>query len=105
MKELLALTEPRGIHLVEDCAQAIGAAYSGKPVGAFGRLGCFSFYPTKNLGACGDGGMVVGDDEALAEKLRMLRAHGARTTGFHGYRIHGARRPVVQEHERDVRGG
>ena len=88
MKELLALTEQRGIQMVEDCAQAIGAAYSGKPVGAFGRLGCFSFYPTKNLGACGDGGMVVGDDEALAEKLRMLRAHGARrrySHDLHGY--------------------
>jgi dTDP-4-amino-4,6-dideoxygalactose transaminase len=66
LRELLALAEPRGIHIVEDCAQAIGATYRGRPVGGLGRLGCFSFYPTKNLGADGDGGMVVTNDEALA---------------------------------------
>src|SRR5262245_47655579 len=73
MKELMALAAPQAIHIVEDCAQAIGATCQGNPVGSFGRLGCFSFYPTKNLGADGDGGMVVTSDEGLAGKLRMLR--------------------------------
>jgi hypothetical protein len=88
MKELMALAGPRGIHVVEDCAQAIGAACDGHPVGSFGRLGCFSFYPTKNLGADGDGGMVVTTDETLEGKLRMLRVHGIERRylhDMHGY--------------------
>jgi dTDP-4-amino-4,6-dideoxygalactose transaminase len=87
MKELRALAEPRGLALVEDCAQAIGAKYHGQPVGGFGRLACFSFYPTKNLGAAGDGGMVVTNDEPLAKKLRMLRVHGVERRYFHD--LHG----------------
>src|SRR2546425_4543536 len=87
MKELMALAAPRAIHVVEDCAQAIGAACHGKPVGSFGRLGCFSFYPTKNLGADGDGGMVVTNDDALSAKLRMLRVHGIERRYFHD--LHG----------------
>jgi dTDP-4-amino-4,6-dideoxygalactose transaminase len=83
MKELMALAGPRGIHVVEDCAQAIAAACHGSPVGSLGRVGCFSFYPTKNLGAAGDGGMVVTNDEALAGKLRMLRVHGIERRYFH----------------------
>ena len=88
LRELLALAKPRGIQIVEDCAQAIGATYQGCPVGGLGRLGCFSFYPTKNLGADGDGGMVVTNDEALAKKLRMLRVHGIERRyrhDLHGY--------------------
>jgi dTDP-4-amino-4,6-dideoxygalactose transaminase len=76
MAELQPLAQKHGLALVEDCAQAIGAACGGKPVGQFGRLGCFSFYPTKNLGAAGDGGMVVTSEESLARKLRTLRVHG-----------------------------
>lgn len=87
LKELFALTQPRGIHVVEDCAQAIGATHEGKPVGGHGQIGCFSFYPTKNLGANGDGGMVVTDDEALAKKLRMLRVHGIERRYYHD--LHG----------------
>ena len=87
MKELMALAGPRGIHVVEDCAQAIGATCHGNPVGSFGQLACFSFYPTKNLGAAGDGGMVVTNDETLAGKLRMLRAHGIERRYFHD--LHG----------------
>ncbi len=87
LKEIFALTQPRGIHVVEDCAQAIGATCESKPVGGHGRLGCFSFYPTKNLGANGDGGMVVTDDEALAKKLRMLRVHGIERRYYHD--LHG----------------
>jgi dTDP-4-amino-4,6-dideoxygalactose transaminase len=64
--------------LVEDCAQAIGADYEGVRAGAWGELGCFSFYPTKNLGAYGDAGLVTTNDAALAARLRMLRHHGSR---------------------------
>jgi hypothetical protein len=81
------LAQKHGLALVEDCAQAIGAACGGKPVGQFGRLGCFSFYPTKNLGAAGDGGMVVTSEESLARKLRMLRVHGMARRYFH--ELHG----------------
>ena len=87
LDELFALAKPRSIHLVEDCAQAIGATYKGKPVGSHGALGCFSFYPTKNLGADGDGGMVVTNDETLAKKLKMLRVHGIERRYFHD--LHG----------------
>ena len=87
LRELSALAAPRGLHLVEDCAQAIGATYHGQPVGGLGRIGCFSFYPTKNLGADGDGGMIVTSDEALAKKLRMLRVHGIERRYFHD--LHG----------------
>lgn len=87
LRELLALAQPRGIPLVEDTAQAIGATYFGESAGSLGRIGCFSFYPTKNLGADGDGGLVVTQDEALAKKLRMLRVHGIEQRYFHD--LHG----------------
>lgn len=87
LNEILALANSRGIAIIEDCAQAIGAKYYGQSVGSFGRLGCFSFYPTKNLGADGDGGMVVTNDEVLAKKLRMLRVHGIEKRYYHD--LHG----------------
>jgi len=87
LNELRALATPRGANIIEDCAQAIGATCQGQPVGQSGRLGCFSFYPTKNLGADGDGGMVVTDAETLATKLRMLRVHGTQRRYFHD--LHG----------------
>ena len=87
LKELMAMAESNGIQIVEDCAQAVGATYEGKPLGGFGRMGCFSFYPTKNLGADGDGGMIVTNDEALTKKLRMLRVHGIERRYFHD--LHG----------------
>jgi dTDP-4-amino-4,6-dideoxygalactose transaminase len=79
--ELSALTEIARIHglrLVEDCAQSHGALYRGRAVGSFGDIACFSFYPTKNLGALGDGGMVVTNDPALAAALREIREYGWR---------------------------
>jgi dTDP-4-amino-4,6-dideoxygalactose transaminase len=77
--ELSALTEIARIHglrLIEDCAQSHGALYRGRAVGSFGDIACFSFYPTKNLGALGDGGMVVTNDPALAAALREIREYG-----------------------------
>jgi len=83
MAALRALTWDHGLHLVEDAAQAIGAAYHGVKAGACGDAGCFSFFPTKNLGAAGDGGMVVTDDPATADRVRLLRGHGAQPKYFH----------------------
>jgi dTDP-4-amino-4,6-dideoxygalactose transaminase len=76
MAPILAFAEQHALPVVEDCAQAHGATYRGWAAGSMGACGCFSFYPTKNLGALGDGGMVVTDDAALAEKLRRLRQYG-----------------------------
>lgn len=87
LDELLALAAPRAIAVVEDCAQAIGATYRGRPVGSFGQMGCFSFYPTKNLGGCGDGGLIVTNDPEPDRKLRLLRVHGVERR-YH-YRLHG----------------
>jgi dTDP-4-amino-4,6-dideoxygalactose transaminase len=72
---LRELSRRHGIPIVEDCAQAHGARYEGRPAGTFGLCGCFSFYPGKNLGALGEGGAVVTDDDRLASRLRALRDH------------------------------
>lgn len=73
---LAELCDRLGLVLVEDCAQALGARYGARQVGTFGRVGCFSFYPTKTLGAFGDGGACVSDDAAVLERLRLLRQYG-----------------------------
>src|SRR3989304_67444 len=78
MDPLVAIARRRGLAVVEDAAQAIGAAYAGRPVGSFGDLTCLSFYPTKNLGACGAAGMAGTDREERAERVRRLRDHGSR---------------------------
>jgi dTDP-3-amino-3,4,6-trideoxy-alpha-D-glucose transaminase len=75
---ILTLAQEAGVHVVEDACQAHGARYRGRRVGSLGVLGCFSFYPTKNLGAWGDGGAVVTSVPELADKVRLLRAHGER---------------------------
>lgn len=76
MDELMELASKRSLFVVEDACQAHGATYKKKKVGSFGICGCFSFYPTKDLGAYGDGGMVVTNDREVAERLRMLRNYG-----------------------------
>jgi len=75
---ILELAHEAGVHVVEDACQAHGAVYRGRRVGSLGVFGCFSFYPTKNLGAWGDGGAVVTSVPELAERVRLLRAHGER---------------------------
>ncbi|MBC8333341.1 MAG: DegT/DnrJ/EryC1/StrS family aminotransferase [Anaerolineae bacterium] len=76
MDAINAIAEEHGLKVIEDNAQAFGAEYKGRKTGALGDVGCLSFFPSKNLGGYGDGGMLVTDDPALADKLRMLRTHG-----------------------------
>lgn len=97
MDEIMALAHEFNLYVIEDAAQAIGAEYrcllqraadhgrrsTARQAGAIGHLGCFSFFPTKNLGAYGDGGMVVTDDDELAERVRMLRVHGSKPKYYH----------------------
>lgn len=83
MKTLRELADSSGVSIVEDAAQAIGAIYAGQRAGSLGTVGCFSFYPTKNLGGFGDGGMMTTSDDALADRLRLLRTHGMRPRYHH----------------------
>jgi dTDP-4-amino-4,6-dideoxygalactose transaminase len=76
MAALTTLARAHGLFVLEDAAQAVAAEVDGRPVGAWGDVTCLSFYPTKNLGACGDGGMVLTDRDDLADRLRRLRHHG-----------------------------
>lgn len=76
MKPILEIARENGLKVIEDNAQGFGAEYLGKKTGSFGEIGCLSFFPTKNLGAFGDAGMVVTNDDSLAERMRMLRTHG-----------------------------
>jgi len=90
MKTISDIARLHNLHVIEDAAQAIGARQNGKPAGSFGHAACFSFYPTKNLGGAGDGGMVVTNDQAIAARLKQLRNHGEesryqhRTVGING---------------------
>jgi dTDP-4-amino-4,6-dideoxygalactose transaminase len=83
MDEISEFCRQNRLTLVEDCAQALGAARAGRPAGSWGDFGCYSFYPTKNLAAAGDAGMVTAKSAAHAERLRMLRHHGSRKTYHH----------------------
>ncbi|MFQ6029646.1 MAG: DegT/DnrJ/EryC1/StrS family aminotransferase, partial [Dehalococcoidia bacterium] len=77
MTEIVRIAEHRGLKVIEDSAQALGASYQGHKVGGLGDFGCISFYPTKNAGAYGDGGMVVTNDDSLAQRVGILRSHGS----------------------------
>lgn len=83
MDPILDIAKRHGLAVIEDAAQAIGAEYKGRRAGSMGTIGCFSFFPSKNLGAFGDGGAVVTQDAALAEKMRILRNHGSNPKYYH----------------------
>jgi dTDP-4-amino-4,6-dideoxygalactose transaminase len=83
MTAIKKMASKKGMPIIEDAAQAIGTEYKGKRVGAIGNIGCFSFYPTKNLGGFGDGGMVTMNSKRLAEKIGMLHLHGGSRTYHH----------------------
>ncbi len=84
MLPILEIAQEHGLSVIEDAAQAIGSQFrDGRRAGSLGSMGCFSFFPSKNLGGFGDGGMVVTNDEALAEKLRVLRVHGSQPKYYH----------------------
>jgi dTDP-4-amino-4,6-dideoxygalactose transaminase len=84
MDPILAIAGAHGLHVVEDACQAHGAEYKGRKAGSMGATGCFSFYPGKNLGAYGEAGAVVTNDDAIAEKIRMFRDHGQSKKYYHG---------------------
>lgn len=83
MTRLMELAQAHGLAVIEDCAQSTGAEWAGQKTGRIGHVGCFSFYPTKNLGACGDGGAISTNDPALAATIRMLKEHGSRVRYYH----------------------
>ena len=83
IKKIVNIAKNHKIHVIEDCAQAHGAKYDGKKVGTYGIISCFSFYPTKNLGAFGDGGAIVTNDVMLSEKCRMIRNYGQKNRYEH----------------------
>lgn len=85
MDRILAVAARAGVAVIEDAAQAIGALYKGQPVGGWGTLGCFSFFPSKNLGAFGDGGLVTTNAPALAHRLRLIRNHGMEPRYYHHF--------------------
>src|SRR5579872_4772391 len=83
MVEIERIAKQHGLAVVEDCAQAIGAHIGGRKLGTIGDIGCFSFFPTKNLGAYGDGGLVTTNNDAIAEKLKTLKIHGGKRKYYH----------------------
>jgi dTDP-4-amino-4,6-dideoxygalactose transaminase len=83
MTALMAIAQAHQLAVIEDCAQSTGALWAEQKVGSIGHIGCFSFYPTKNLGACGDGGAVTTNDQAIAAKIRILRSHGEKSHYHH----------------------
>jgi dTDP-4-amino-4,6-dideoxygalactose transaminase len=83
MDDIQRIAKANHLAVIEDCAQAIGSEYRDQKVGGIGDIGCFSFFPSKNLGAFGDGGMCTTNDDNLAERLRMLRMHGSRQRYYH----------------------
>jgi dTDP-4-amino-4,6-dideoxygalactose transaminase len=83
MGAIMEIAKKNSLRVVEDCAQSFGADYQGKKTGSFGDFGCFSFFPSKNLGGYGDGGMVITDDRNMAEHLHRLRNHGSHIRYYH----------------------
>jgi len=96
MEPLMEIARQYGIKIIEDACQAIGALYHGQPVGSFGDAACFSFFPTKNLGGYGDGGMVVTNNEELYEKIKLLRVHGSYKKYHHSFVGYNSRMDELQ---------
>lgn len=87
MDEINKIAKKHGLYVIEDSAQAAGGAYKGNKIGTFSDLACFSFFPTKNLGCAGDGGMIVTDNDDLAVMVKALRTHGSGENGQRAYNI------------------
>lgn len=85
MDPIMEIARRHNLYVIEDAAQAIGSEYKGRRAGSIGHIGCFSFFPSKNLGAFGDGGAVSTNDPALAEQMRILRVHGAEPKYYHRF--------------------
>ncbi len=85
MEAIMGVAEEHGLYVIEDAAQSIGSTHKGRKAGSIGTVGCFSFFPSKNLGGMGDGGMVVTNDAELAEKLAVFRNHGSKAKYYHKY--------------------
>jgi len=96
MDPILKLAKEHNLVVIEDCAQAVGSQYKGKKAGSFGDFGCFSFFPTKNLGCCGDGGAIITNREEMAEKIRMLRVHGSKKKYYHEFLGYNSRLDTIQ---------
>ncbi|RJQ15325.1 MAG: DegT/DnrJ/EryC1/StrS family aminotransferase [Nitrospiraceae bacterium] len=96
MDEIMALAQKYNLKVVEDCAQAFGARYKNRPAGGIGDAGCFSFYPSKNLGAYGDGGMMVTNHHEIYESVRLLRNHGTVAPYRHGFIGYNSRLDEIQ---------
>ncbi|GED15500.1 transcriptional regulator [Aneurinibacillus migulanus] len=96
MDEILEIANKHNVFVVEDACQAIGSRYKGKRIGSLGTAGCFSFFPTKNLGGYGDGGIVVTNDEELARKIQILRVHGSNPKYYHSVIGYNSRLDALQ---------
>ena len=83
MDRIMAIAKQHGLKVIEDCAQAIGALYKGRKAGSFGDTGCLSFFPSKNLGGFGDGGMIVSNEPSVVEDIKKLRVHGSQKQYIH----------------------
>jgi len=96
MDPILEIAKRYNLEVIEDAAQAIGTSAAGKQAGTLGKTGCFSFFPSKNLGAFGDGGMIISSDDALAERLRRLRVHGSKPKYYHQLAGYNSRLDALQ---------
>lgn len=100
MDAIMSIAKEHELKVIEDCAQAAGSVYQGKKAGVLGDIGCFSFYPTKNLGGCGDGGMVTTDDDDLNVILHALHEHGSGQNGAKAAGLLGGTSEVINSSEK-----
>ncbi len=96
MDKIMGIANKYNLRVIEDAAQALGAKYKGKCAGTIGDLGCFSFFPSKNLGGFGDGGMVITDNEELAQEISILRVHGSKPKYYHSIVGYNSRLDALQ---------